>query len=374
MTANSPDHCSRSVQHAGAARAKIAIATNNGDMGGGEVMLLNIAAALRSMGIDVTVLAPIAPGGLLEEARSRGFHNVPLTASTRLGYMRALASWRLRNCSVPLWCNGLVPTVATTAMGPRIAHLHILPTGLNVLAAHIGRLGASCVLVPSRFMASRISGTRVLENWTEDIAYWDREPRPEGPLRVGFLGRLTKDKGVHVLARAMVEVIARSEREVRLVLAGENRFGDSEDDREIQAALEPLAGAVDQLGWVHRETFFEQVDLAVFPSVWEEPFGLVAAEAMARGVPFVISDAGALPEVAGEYFPWIARRGNAADLADIIHEALASQSTAGRALDNSRERWERCYSPQAGARRVADLLRSMGGRFELLTAMGGRDE
>ncbi|MGN7212969.1 glycosyltransferase family 4 protein [Brachybacterium paraconglomeratum] len=351
----------------------IAIATNNGDMGGGEVMLLNIATALRSMDIDVTVLAPTTPGELLEEARARGFDVVPLKASTRLGYMRALAAWRLRNRAVPLWCNGLVPTAATTGMGPRIAHLHILPTGVNALAARIGRLGAARVLVPSHFMASRIRGTHVLENWTEDIAFRDMASRPEGPLRVGFLGRLTKDKGVHVLARAMIEVIARSEREVRLVLAGENRFGDSADDREIQDALEPLAGSVDHLGWVRREEFFDQVDLAVFPSVWEEPFGLVAAEAMARGVPFVISDAGALPEVAGEHFPWIARRGNAADLTDIIREALVSLSTSGRTLENSRARWETRYSPRAGSRRVAELLGSMGGRFDVPTAGGGRN-
>lgn len=334
----------------------IAIATNNGDMGGGEVMLLNIATALRSMDIDVTVLAPTAPGELLDEARMRGFDVVPLKASTRLGYMRALAAWRLRNLTVPLWCNGLVPTAATIGMGPRIAHLHILPTGLNAVAARIGRFGAARVLVPSRFMASRIPGTQVLENWTEDIAFLDRELRPGGPLRVGFLGRLTKDKGVHVLARAMVEVIAQPEREVRLVLAGENRFGDSVDDGEIQAALEPLTGSVDHLGWVNREAFFDQVDLAVFPSVWEESFGLVVAEAMARGVPFVISDAGALPEVAGEHFPWIAQRGNSADLAEIIRGALASPDASGRTLENSRARWETCYSPAAGRRRVAELL------------------
>lgn len=352
---------------------KIAIATNNGNIGGGEVMLLNIASVLRSMDIDVTVLAPTAPGEVLDKARSHGFDVVPLKASTRLGYMRALAAWRLRNLTVPLWCNGLVPTAATIGMGPRIAHLHILPTGLNAVAARIGRFGAARVLVPSRFMASRIPGTQVLENWTEDIAFLDRELRPEGPLRVGFLGRLTKDKGVHVLARAMVEVIAQPEREVRLVLAGENRFGDLADDREIQAALEPLSGSVDHLGWVNREAFFDHVDLAVFPSVWEEPFGLVAAEAMARGVPFVISDAGALPEVAGEHFPWIARRGNAADLTDIIREALVSLSTSGRTLENSRARWETRYSPRAGSRRVAELLGSMGGRFDVPTAGGGRN-
>ena len=351
----------------------IAIATNNGNIGGGEVMLLNIASVLRSMDIDVTVLAPTAPGELLDEARMRGFDVVPLKASTRLGYMRALAAWRLRNLTVPLWCNGLVPTAATIGMGPRIAHLHILPTGLNAVAARIGRFGAARVLVPSRFMASRIPGTQVLENWTEDIAFLDRELRPEGPLRVGVLGRLTKDKGVHVLARAMFEVIARSEREVRLVLAGENRFGNSGDDREIAEALEPLAGSVDHLSWVPREEFFDQIDLAVFPSLAEESFGLVAAEAMARGVPFVISDAGALPEVAGEHFPWIAQRGNAADLAGIIRGALASLNGSGRTLENSRARWETCYSPRAGSRRVAELLGSMRGRFDVPTAGGERD-
>lgn len=337
----------------------IAIATNNGDMGGGEVMLLNIATALRSMDIDVTVLAPTTPGELLEEARARGFDVVPLKASTRLGYMRALAAWRLRNRAVPLWCNGLVPTAATTGMGPRIAHLHILPTGVNALAARIGRLGATTVLVPSRFMASRIPGTRVLENWTEGITFQPREPRPDGPFRVGFLGRLTKDKGVHVLARAMVEVIARSEREVRLVLAGENRFGDSADDREIQDALEPLAGSVDHLGWVRREEFFDQVDLAVFPSVWEEPFGLVAAESMARGVPFVISDAGALPEVAGPDHPWVAGRGDDTDLAETIL-SLIRELDEDEVRRGARRRWAEHFSPEAGAGRVAELLIALG--------------
>ena len=346
---------SRSAQFVEAARARIAIATNNGDMGGGEVMLLNIATALRSMDIDVTVLAPTAPGELLDEARMRGFDVAPLKASTRLGYMRALAAWRLRNLTVPLWCNGLVPTAATIGMGPRIAHLHILPTGLNAVAARIGRFGAARVLVPSRFMASRIPGTQVLENWTEDIAFLDRELRPEGPLRVGFLGRLTKDKGVHVLARAMVEVIAQPEREVRLVLAGENRFGDSADDREIQAALEPLSGSVDHLGWVNREAFFDHVDLAVFPSVWEESFGLVAAEAMARGVPFVISDAGALPEVAGPEHPWVTRRGDDAALAETILSLIGELDVDGVRRD-ARRRWEECFSPEAGAGRVAELL------------------
>ena len=37
------------------------IATNNGDIGGGEVMLLNIARAARSLGYRVTVIGPAHP-------------------------------------------------------------------------------------------------------------------------------------------------------------------------------------------------------------------------------------------------------------------------------------------------------------------------
>ena len=41
------------------------IATNNGDMGGGEVMLLNVARAARSLGYKVTIVGQPLCGALL---------------------------------------------------------------------------------------------------------------------------------------------------------------------------------------------------------------------------------------------------------------------------------------------------------------------
>lgn len=63
----------------------IAIATNNGDIGGGEVMLLNIAEALRRLGLDVLVLAPSSPAELIERAHEQGFRTVALRAKDRGG-------------------------------------------------------------------------------------------------------------------------------------------------------------------------------------------------------------------------------------------------------------------------------------------------
>lgn len=355
-------------------RATIAIATNNGDIGGGEVMLLNIVHTLESLGHRVLVIGPRAPGDLVTLARERGVETTILDACTGVGYMTELFRWRLRHRRIPLWCNGLVPSFATSGLGPRLVHLHIAPRGLQRLAARIACCGARAVLVPSRFMESRVPGSRPIGNWTEDIPFTAfRETAEDGSLRVGFLGRMTREKGVDVLARALQQVPEIGGRTVRLVIAGANRFGDPTDDRLIDDALEPLALRTTRLGWVERQDFFSAVDLAVFPSVWEESFGLVAAEAMAAGVPFVITDSGALPEVAGPDHPWIARRGDPVDLARVISRALR-ESTRGdeRRSAAARSRWEQQFSPGAGERRVARLLRDLSSRGPTTEARRGR--
>ncbi|WP_106505836.1 glycosyltransferase family 4 protein [Brachybacterium timonense] len=337
---------------------RIAIATNNGDIGGGEVMLLNIAGALRELGMRVLVVGPREPGDLVAEAAARGFDVEILPASGRLQWMLALRAWRRRNRRVPLWCNGLVPSAATSLLGPRLVHLHIIPTGTHAILAALARIGARRTIVISRFMASRVRGrTMVLENWTEEIPFVPHEMPTSGEVRIGFLGRLTRDKGVDVLAEAITALDLGQGRSARLVLAGENRFGTTEDDRIIAQALAPLGDAVEHLGWVSREDLFSSVDVAVFPSTWDEPFGLVAAEAMAAGVPFVISDAGGLVEVAGLEHPWIARRGDAEDLARVLKTVIGSSSEArDRASKHARGRWECLFSPRAGAERVRRAL------------------
>lgn len=337
---------------------RIAIATNNGDIGGGEVMLLSIAEALREIGLDVLVVGPTAPGDLVEQARSRGFAVEALPADGRKQWMLALLRWRLAHREMPLWCNGLVPSLATAGIGPRIVHLHQVPEGAHRVALAVARIGARRVLAISEFMGEHVAGSTVLENWTAPIEPVTRRQRT-GPVRIGFLGRLTRDKGVHVLAEA-VQILRAEGRDVVLVLGGENRHGDAEDDRVIETALAPLGDAVERTGWITRDDFFASVDIAAFPSVWEEHFGLVAAEAMGAQVPFVVSDRGALPDVVGTNYPWIARGGDAYDLARVLAEVIDTPETRIQdVLRYGRDRWESRYSPKAGRTRVATLLGSM---------------
>lgn len=346
---------------------RIAFATNNGDIGGGEVMLFALARAARDLGVTVTVVGPTEPGAVVERAHAEGFDSVALEAADRLNYLKRLRAWDATERAGLLWCNGLVPAVATAGHRARVVHLHQLPTLPHRVAARLAGLGARVSLVPSDYLRRSLPGARVLPNWTAplppalprgrasdtDTAEPAAEPAAQ-PVTLGFLGRQSSDKGVPVLAAALAELDRRRPGGYRLVLAGAPRFVSDADQRAVAAALVPVDHLVDRVGWIAPADFFAAVDLAVFPSVRGESFGLVAAEAMSAPCPFVISDAGALPEVAGPDHPWIARAGDAASLADTIERALAEAQPEHLAA--ARHRWQEEFSPDAGRRRLAALL------------------
>lgn len=336
---------------------KIILATNNGDVGGGEVMLLALAQKARELGVPVSVVGPAAPSTLVEAARAAGHPTVVLPASSRAGYMVALRRWRLSHPDGLLWCNGLVPSAATALMGRRVVHLHQLPRGVQSFLARIAKRRAVATLVPSRSMAARLPGAQVLENWVEEVRPVARQPH-DGAVRLGFLGRPSLEKGVGVLAAALQLLDAQATGRYRLMLAGEPRFTSETAQRELECALAPVDHLIDRPGWMDPAEFFAEIDVMVCPSLVPESFGLVVAEAMSAHVPFVISDAGALPEVAGPGCPWVVPAGDAEQLAEAIRKAADDGGSAY--ARRAHERWLSHFSPMAGGLRLEALLREWG--------------
>ncbi len=336
---------------------RIHLAANNADLGGGEQMLLRHAEALMSLGHTVTVVAPDAPSEVLEAARALGADVVAIRADDRRAYVRHLRAWDRSDRQGLLWCHGLVPALATAGRHHRVVHLHQLPRSRAQWAAlAIARVGADRTLTPSAYLSSQARGSEVCANWTAGVAPSARPTMSRH--RVGFMGRLSTDKGADLAAQALTSPQLA---EATLVIAGDDRWVPAEQQVPVTASVERLGDRVRLLGRVAPEAFFGEVDLAVFPSRVAESFGLVAAEAMAAGVPFVISDAGALPEVAGPDHPWVARAGDAEDLARVIETALVATPEEVRVVtDRARLRWEEEYSPQAGRARVQRLLEDLG--------------
>ena len=242
----------------------IALAANNGEVGGGEVMLLATARLLSELGNEVEVVGPDAPEGregVLDLAEAEGYPVHRLSIDRRR-YLHELRDWHGGRRDL-LWCHGLVPAFATAGRPRRVVHLHKLPTR----AQHAGYLTARSrswlTLVPSRWMATRVPSARVLPNWTPDLGY---APRTAGePRRLGYLGRHAVDKGLVVLADALTALDDATP--VQLVLAGEPRFTDEAGARRVAEAMERLGGGAERVGWVDPVALLRDVDGLVVPSV-----------------------------------------------------------------------------------------------------------
>jgi glycosyltransferase involved in cell wall biosynthesis len=335
---------------------RIHVAANRGDIGGGEVMLLRIVTALSELGYEITVVAPSTPGQLATEARAAGLTVDEVPCRDRPSYARELRR-SARKHSDLIWCNGLLPALATAGRPRRVVHLHQLPLGRQRVLAGLARLGARTTLVPSDYLGQAVRGSRVLPNWTDDL---DLLPASRGgdQVVVGFLGRVGREKGTDVLAQACRLLDADVRRKVRLVVAGDDRFVPKADRQVVARALADAGVEVGRPGWVDPRAFFADVDVTVFPSVRPESFGLGAAEAMAAGRPVVVSDAGALPEVVGPRHPWVVPRGDAPALARVLASAIrALPATA--VVAEQRARWEAEFSPAAGRRHLAELMQHL---------------
>jgi len=319
-----------------------------------------MATTAQDLGCDVTVVGPDHPGDVMERAQALGLSGLSVGGHDRPSYLRALRTWEARERTGLLWCNGLVPALATAGHGNRVVHLHQVPRNHGQrFALQLARLGARQVYVPSHLMARSVRAASVLHNWTPDLPPARRvSPAPDGHTVLGFLGRYSPGKGLDVLANTLQILDALRPGQFSLVLAGDGRGVSSRDTHTIRSCLATVKHLVHDHGWMSPSEFFTMVDLAVFPSVWPETFGLVVAEAMAAGVPFVISDAGALPEVAGQEHRWVARATDPQSLAVTILAALTEQGP--RELAAARQRWHDEYSPTAGRRRLASELVRLG--------------
>ncbi len=340
------------------------IATNNGDIGGGEVMLLNLARAARKLGHRVTVIGPSQPGQLLEAAADEGFSRVSLPARSRSQYAAQLRAWDRRHRRGLLWCNGLLPAVATSGHRQRIVHLHQLPTGkLQQLLARVARQGALLTLLPSQFAADFFAGSRVFYNWVEPPALPVTKRELKQPIRVGFIGRVSSIKGSDLAADAVRELNAACPGRFTLVLAGTAKFIDPAHSLSMEDSLGSLGRHLELLGCVEPAELLSQVDLLLVPSLVPETFGLVAAEAMSARVPLIVSDAGALPEVVGHKHPWIVERGNLTALLAMIDRLatllVEQPEQVDRVVLQAFWRWQEYFSPQAGQQRVQEILEEL---------------
>lgn len=117
-----------------------------------------------------------------------------------------------------------------------------------------------------------------------------------------FTGRLTAEKGADVLLKALT-ILPNN---VKVLIVGSYHYNadvKSEFQNKLYELAEKLADRVVFTGYVqHKDLpyYYNMADLAILPSIWDEPAGLTNIEAMACGIPTITTNSGGIAEYVGE--------------------------------------------------------------------------
>ncbi len=170
---------------------------------------------------------------------------------------------------------------------------------------------ADALVSPSRFyallMAERLGlsdeAIEVLPNGIDFEGYLPKASETHGPPVIGFFARMIREKGLHLLVDAFLELHRDKRHEgCRLHIGGACTKGDQPGVEALQRKLAE-AGLDGNVRWAMNVTREEKArflrDLTIFsvPAVYPEAFGLYVIEAMAAGAPVVQPRASSFPEL-----------------------------------------------------------------------------
>lgn len=207
---------------------------------------------------------------------------------------------------------------------PLLATIHATEYGRNRglhngLQQHIHSLEkqltnkARLVITCSRYMAREVASlfslpatrVRVVPNGVNPANLYGKggiglegnmvKKRREEKPTILFFGRLVPEKGVQVLLES-IPLIASRVPDVHLLVAGRGPYEEHLKDLSMHLGINNRVSFVGFLSEKELAGFLQQGWAAAFPSLYE-PFGIVVLEAMATGVPVVVSDTGGLQDV-----------------------------------------------------------------------------
>jgi glycosyltransferase involved in cell wall biosynthesis len=266
--------------------------------GGIEALVAGLVDELVALGHDV-LLVCAGPSRTAAQTVCTTFADAP---STKLG-----------DEAVALLHSELAER-AIRDFAPDIVHDHTLP-GLiaarhrrfpTVVTAHGPISGFYGELLGANAHAHVVAISRAQQRSSTDIAWHgvvrNGVPVASFPVRrdkddhLLFLGRMDPDKGV-------VEAIEVAERTDRRLLIAARMQGQAEEaffETRVRPRLGSRIEYIGEVGSSEKLALLSGAAALLFPLQWDEPYGLVVAEAQACGTPVLSLRRGAIPEIVRE--------------------------------------------------------------------------
>lgn len=147
-----------------------------------------------------------------------------------------------------------------------------------------------------------------------------------------YLGSLIKSKGPHILLEALKGL------ECRCDLYGEGNMKQELqeyiDKNNLDAEIHP------PVPYDRVPELYAQADIIIFPSLWPEPFGRIAIEAMAAGKLIIGSMMGAIKETISPSFGTLVNPGDYQELREVIEKCLERRSKVKNSIAPHLEQYD----------------------------------
>ena len=182
----------------------------------------------------------------------------------------------------------------------------------------------------------------------------------ERKVQLLYVGRVCAEKGVKVILQAL-DIFVNEQKQQHFHL---NVFGDGDEvyRRELEAFLQEkqLTQFVTFHGRVPQDELiqhYDRSDIMLIPSLWKEPFGLVVAEAMARGLPVIASKVGGPAEIITHGVDgWLVEPGDERALATAINQLLDDPATCKRLAQAAQATVQERFMIEKNTKRVEQHL------------------
>lgn len=127
-------------------------------------------------------------------------------------------------------------------------------------------------------------------------SYMSREivKKSTDEIKVVYIGRLEEVKGIDILLQAF-SMVKKEQINCSLTLLGDGAYRNECENMVCEKGLQQ---SVFFEGFVlDKEKYMESADIFVYPSRWQEAFGISIIEAMSYGVICIASNVGGIPEI-----------------------------------------------------------------------------